>query len=70
MNDQAGVGRVTHEGSGSEHASHYKKDFWDTANLSFGEPWYRLQKAAGIVARLAGQRQCELLDVGFRVRLL
>jgi SAM-dependent methyltransferase len=64
MNDQAGGGRATHEGSGSEHASHYKKDFWDTANLSFGEPWYRLQKAAGIVARLAGQKQCELLDVG------
>jgi cyclopropane fatty-acyl-phospholipid synthase-like methyltransferase len=64
VNDQVGVAGVTHDGGGSEHASHYKKDFWDTANLSFGEPWYRLQKAAGIVARLAGQRQCTLLDVG------
>jgi SAM-dependent methyltransferase len=51
-------------GGGSVHASQYKKDFWDTANLNFGEPWYRLQKAAGIVARLARQRQCTLLDVG------
>jgi SAM-dependent methyltransferase len=52
------------QGGGSVHAPHYKKEFWDTANLSFGEPWYRLQKAVGIVVRLAGQRQCTLLDVG------
>lgn len=64
MSDQADVGRVTHEVGGGVHAANYKKEFWDTANLSFGEPWYRLQKAAGIVGRLAGQRQCTLLDVG------
>jgi SAM-dependent methyltransferase len=61
VNDR--VDAVTQRG-GSADESHYKKDFWDTANLSFGEPWYRLQKAAGIVTRLAGQRQCTLLDVG------
>jgi SAM-dependent methyltransferase len=61
VNDR--VDAVT-QGDGSVHASHYKKDFWDTANLSFGEPWYRLQKAVGLVKRLAGQRQCTLLDVG------
>jgi cyclopropane fatty-acyl-phospholipid synthase-like methyltransferase len=62
VNDQANADRVIQEG-GTEDAR-YKKAFWDSANLSFGEPWYRLQKAAGIVARLAGHRQCALLDVG------
>ena len=62
MTDRADAHRMTHKGRAD--ASHYKKAFWDTANLSFGEPWYRLRKAARIVARLAGQRQCTLLDVG------
>lgn len=45
-------------------AAHYKKDFWDSANLKFGEPWYRLRKAARLIARLAGDDKCELLDIG------
>jgi cyclopropane fatty-acyl-phospholipid synthase-like methyltransferase len=48
----------------SERASHYKKDFWDEENLKFGEPWYRLEKSARIISRLAGGRECALLDVG------
>jgi cyclopropane fatty-acyl-phospholipid synthase-like methyltransferase len=63
VTDQADGYRANHSDRTVD-ASHYKKAFWDTANLSFGEPWYRLQKAAGLVTRLAGERQCTLLDVG------
>lgn len=45
-------------------AAHYKKDFWESANLKFGEPWYRLRKAARLIIRLAGDDQRELLDIG------
>jgi SAM-dependent methyltransferase len=45
-------------------AASYKKDFWNTANLKFGEPWYRLRKAAAVVAALAGDDRRTLLDLG------
>lgn len=48
----------------NEQSSQYKKDFWDTANLKFGEPWYRLRKAARVITRLAGDEECALLDIG------
>jgi cyclopropane fatty-acyl-phospholipid synthase-like methyltransferase len=63
MTDRSDVSHGKHDG-GDEHVSEYKKAFWETANLNFREPWYRLQKAAGILNRLAGQRTCTLLDVG------
>jgi cyclopropane fatty-acyl-phospholipid synthase-like methyltransferase len=63
VTDHADSERATNEGRTLD-ASHYKKAFWDVANISFGEPWYRLQKAAGLVARLSGDRRCTLLDVG------
>lgn len=49
---------------GAANAALYKKDFWDTANLEFGEPWYRLRKAARIIAALAGDGKRLLLDIG------
>jgi cyclopropane fatty-acyl-phospholipid synthase-like methyltransferase len=52
------------DGNLSERASRYKRDFWEEENLKFGEPWYRLQKSARIISRLAGGRECALLDVG------
>jgi cyclopropane fatty-acyl-phospholipid synthase-like methyltransferase len=52
------------DGSVSGRASLYKKDFWDEENLKFGEPWYRLEKAARIISRLAAGRECSLLDIG------
>jgi SAM-dependent methyltransferase len=52
------------EESVSETASRYKRDFWEEENLKFGEPWYRLEKSARIIRRLAGKRECTLLDVG------
>jgi len=42
----------------------YKKDFWSTENLKFTTPHYRLRKAARIVHEIAGDKACELLDVG------
>lgn len=51
-------------GNGNERAALYKRDFWGKANLSFGTPWYRLEKSARLIARQAGGRMCALLDVG------
>ncbi|HEX9515500.1 MAG TPA: methyltransferase domain-containing protein [Streptosporangiaceae bacterium] len=42
----------------------YKKDFWSKENLKFSEPWYRIEKSARQIARLAGGRECSLLDIG------
>lgn len=43
---------------------YHKKDFWSKENLNFTQPHYRHEKAAQIVGRLAGDRDCTLLDVG------
>jgi SAM-dependent methyltransferase len=64
MSDPASSNGRSGEGGVGERASRYKRDFWDAENLKFSEPWYRLQKSARIVSRLAGGRQCTLLDVG------
>jgi SAM-dependent methyltransferase len=45
-------------------ARFYQKDFWSTANLKFGEPWYRMQKAARLLNKLAARDGCTLLDIG------
>jgi SAM-dependent methyltransferase len=45
-------------------ARYHKKDFWSKENLNFSEPHYRHEKVAQIVGRLAGGRECSLLDVG------
>lgn len=64
MSDQVSGKGMVPGGSVSERAAHYKKDFWEAENLKFGEPWYRLKKSARIISRLAGGRECALLDVG------
>lgn len=64
MSDTASDKGMVPEGTISERVSRYKRDFWDEENLKFGEPWYRLEKSAGIISRLAGRRECTLLDVG------
>ncbi len=48
----------------SARAAQYKREFWSRANRSFGQPWYRLEKSARVITRLADGRQCLLLDVG------
>jgi SAM-dependent methyltransferase len=51
------------EGAGSP-AQLYKKDFWSKENLKFSEPWYRIEKSARLISRLAEGRECSLLDIG------
>jgi SAM-dependent methyltransferase len=43
---------------------YYKRDFWSNENLKFATPHYRLKKCAGLVNEIAGDRPCDLLDVG------
>ena len=64
MSDAASRKGMVPEADVSERASRYKKDFWEEENLKFGEPWYRLEKSARIISRLAGGRRRTLLDVG------
>ena len=64
MSDPAGGRGLVPEGNLGERASVYKRDFWEEENLKFDEPWYRLEKSARIISRLAGGRECTLLDVG------
>lgn len=55
---------IARENHASNTAPHQRKDFWDKENLNFNEPWYRLEKSARIVNRLAQGRECTLLDIG------
>lgn len=64
MNDSASSKGTVPGGDISARVSRYKRDFWDEENLKFGEPWYRLEKSARIIGRLAGGRECTLLDIG------
>jgi SAM-dependent methyltransferase len=45
-------------------AKYYKKDFWREENLKYAAPHFRMRKLARIVSRLAGDQECDLLDVG------
>jgi cyclopropane fatty-acyl-phospholipid synthase-like methyltransferase len=42
----------------------YKRDFWATENRDFATPHFRLRKVARIVRQLAGESECDLLDLG------
>lgn len=64
MSNPASRKGMVPEGNVSERVVRYKKDFWEEENLKFGEPWYRLEKAAGIISGLAGRSECTLLDIG------
>lgn len=60
MSTPAGVG-----GSGRESvAGLYKHDFWIKENQKHVPAHYRLQKSARIINAIAGERECDLLDVG------
>jgi SAM-dependent methyltransferase len=43
---------------------YYNRDFWGEENQKYRQPHYRLDKCALLVNRLAGGRDCDLLDVG------
>ena len=42
----------------------YKKDFWRDENRRYTRPHYRLEKAARLVNKIAGDKPASLLDVG------
>src|SRR5215471_16910849 len=43
---------------------YYKKEFWQTENLKYIVPHFRLEKAARLINRIAGRNECDLLDLG------
>ncbi len=44
--------------------TYLKKEFWAKENLNYVEPHFRLQKAARLVNKIAGGKECDLLDLG------
>jgi SAM-dependent methyltransferase len=48
----------------AEDIKYYKRDFWSKENLKFVAPHYRMRKSAAIVNKIAGDRPCDLLDIG------
>lgn len=64
MNDAMENNSTLSGGDLAERAARYKKEFWGAENLKFSEPWYRLQKSARILSRLAAGTECSLLDIG------
>jgi len=57
-------GNIAGEDDAGNAVRYYKRDFWSKENLKFSQPWYRLEKSAQIIKRLARGRDCSLLDVG------
>ena len=59
-------GKGPSQGDGGERAGvrYYKRDFWSEENLKYDRPHYRMQKAARIIRKVAGDRPQSLLDVG------
>ena len=45
-------------------AKYYKREFWETENLRYVEPHYRMRRVAAQVRKLAGNRELDLLDIG------
>ena len=64
MNAAAGGNDIVSGDNVGSPAQLYKKDFWSKENQKFSEPWYRMEKSARLIARLAGGRECSLLDIG------
>lgn len=54
----------TAPGHGQDQVKYYKKDFWGTENLKHAVPHFRMRKVARVVSRMAGGRECDVLDVG------
>jgi SAM-dependent methyltransferase len=48
----------------STSVQYYDRDFWSEENQKYRSPHYRLEKCAKLVNKLAGSRDCDLLDVG------
>ena len=63
MSDLASSDAFT-EVDGANSLQYYKRDVWSEENLKFDEPWYRLEKSAQLIKKLAGDKDCRLLDIG------
>jgi SAM-dependent methyltransferase len=50
--------------SSKEETRYYKRDFWETENLKYGDVHFRMEKIARLVRQLAGDRELDLLDLG------
>ena len=54
--------------AGQRHAgdevSYYKRGFWETENLKYAEPHFRMRKVAWAIGLLTQGKQCDLLDLG------
>jgi len=55
---------VTPENNTGGVAPPQRKGFWGKENLNFSQPWYRLEKSARIIKKLARGKECTLLDIG------
>lgn len=55
---------IANQGEVASEIKYYKKGFWETENLKYSEPHFRMRKLARVIQRLARGRQCDLLDVG------
>lgn len=64
MGNQSAGKSGANSGATEYEVRYYDKGFWETENLKYSEPHFRMRKIAGIVRRLAGGRECQLLDVG------
>ena len=64
MNDPGSDKDIVPEDGVGNTVQYYKKDFWRKENLKFSQPWYRLEKSARIINRIARGEECTLLDVG------
>jgi len=64
MNDDAVENPARSQEQPDSEIRYYKKDFWQTENLKYSEPHFRMRKLARLVRSLAGDRVCDLLDVG------
>jgi SAM-dependent methyltransferase len=43
---------------------YFKSELWATENLSYVAPHFRMEKAARIIAKIAGNKERDLLDIG------
>jgi SAM-dependent methyltransferase len=64
MNVPLGSNDIVSADSAGGPVRYYSKDFWSKENLKFSEPWYRIEKSARMIRRLAQGRELSLLDIG------
>lgn len=64
MNDPAGGNGALPEEGAAGTLRYYPRDFWNEENQKFSRPHLRLEKSARIIRRIAGGRECTLLDIG------